>query len=292
MIENLNGIYETVNYRENTNIRMHDNTEYEEYPPHWHTAMEIIMPTENEYSLVYGDCSCTLKENEILIICPGVLHHLMAAQGHRIIFQAEMSSVIPIREIESVLTNISPGLLITPETFPDIYDHLRSLMDEIVAEYLQSAPLFEASIYARLLEILVEIGRNYTSLGGNFHTGSSKQSEYLEKFMDICNYISEHCTEKLTLDMAADRCGFSKYHFTRLFRQFTNVSFYRYLNQKRIARAEQLLINPALTITDVSLSCGFSSLSAFIRMFKIIKGCTPSQFRSLYKGPDRSAESS
>ncbi|MDO5346407.1 MAG: AraC family transcriptional regulator [Lachnospiraceae bacterium] len=286
MIENLNGIHETVNYRENTNIRMYDNTDYEEYPPHWHTALEIIMPLKNEYPLKYGDRTCSPQENEILIICPGVLHHLKATPGQRIIFQAELSSFSQIREVESVTANLSPGLLITPETFPDTYGHIHRLMEEIVTEYFQSSPLFEASIYARLLEILVIIGRSHTGLGGNFHAGSSKQLEYMEKFIDICNYISEHCTEDLTLDQVADRCGFSKYHFTRLFKQFTNVSFYKYLNQKRIARAEQLLINPSASITDVSLSCGFSSLSAFIRMFKIIKGCTPSQFRSMYEAPD------
>ena len=286
MIENLNGIHETVNYRENTNIRMYDNTDYEEYPPHWHTAMEIIMPLENKYPLQYGECTCSPLENEILIICPGVLHHLMAARGHRIIFQAELSSFSQIREVESIVTNISPGLLITPERFPENYDHIHRLMNEIVEEYFRSSPLFEASIYARLLEMLVIIGRSHTALGSNFHAKSSKQTEYREKLIDICNYISEHCTEDMTLDQIADRCGFSKYHFTRLFKQFTGVSFYKYLNQKRIARAEQLLIDPSISITDVSLSCGFSSLSAFIRMFKIIKGCTPSQFRSLYEAPD------
>ena len=101
--------------------------------------------------------------------------------------------------------------------------------------------------------------------------------------MDICSYISDHCTENLTLDQIADLSGFSKYHFTRLFKQFTNVSFYRYLNQKRILKAEQLLITPSMSVTNVALACGFSSLSAFIRMFKIIKGCTPSEFRSMYE---------
>lgn len=286
MIENLNGIHETVNYRENTNLRLYDNTDYEEYPPHWHTAMEIIMPLENEYPLQYGDCDVSPKEQEILIICPGVLHHLYAARGRRFIFQAELSSFSQIREVDSIITNLSPGLLISPETFPDSYEQVHRLMEEIVEEYSRSAPLFEVSIYSKLLELLVLIGRSDTALGGGFRAGNSKQMEYREKFIDICNYISAHYTEDLTLDQMADRCGFSKYHFTRLFKQFTNVSFYKYLNQKRIARAEQLLIDPSVSITDVSISCGFSSLSAFIRMFKIIKGCTPSQFRSMYEAPD------
>jgi len=82
--------------------------------------------------------------------------------------------------------------------------------------------------------------------------------------------------------MVADITGFSKYHFTRLFKQFTNISFYKYLNQKRIANAETLLINPDMSITEVALHSGYTSLSAFIRMFKLIKNCTPTEFRHMY----------
>ena len=76
--------------------------------------------------------------------------------------------------------------------------------------------------------------------------------------------------------------GFSKFHFTRLFKQFSGLSFYKYVNKKRIERAEQLLINPSISVTEVALQSGFSSLSAFIRMFKLMKGCTPTEFRDLY----------
>ena len=60
------------------------------------------------------------------------------------------------------------------------------------------------------------------------------------------------------------------------------MSFYKYLNQKRIENAERLLINPEVSVTEVSLSSGFTSLSSFIRMFKQIKGCTPSEYRTMY----------
>lgn len=282
MIENLNGIHETVNYKDDTNLRLYDNDKYEEYPNHWHTSLEIIMPTENEYRVDYDDFSCTLRENDIIFICPGVLHHIPAIQGKRYIFQAELYAVSFIKEVESILTILSPALLITPETCPDIYEQVRRLFLEIADEYHQASPLFEISIYSRLLEMISIIGRSHNNMRTHFSANNMKQREYIEKFMGICNYISEHCTEDLTLDLVADLCGFSKYHFTRLFKQFTNVSFYKYLNQKRIARAEQLLLNPSTSITDVSLSCGFSSLSAFIRMFKIVKGCTPSEFRAMY----------
>ena len=147
---------------------------------------------------------------------------------------------------------------------------------------MKNSPLAEAAIYSRLLSILVLLGRNYTETGKHFDVANTKQQEYTEKFMYICDYISAHCTEELSLDSVADLAGFSKFHFTRLFKQFTNVSFYKYLNQKRIATAEKLLANPDYTVTDGALNSGFSSLSSFIRMFKIIKNCTPTEFRSMY----------
>ncbi len=81
----------------------------------------------------------------------------------------------------------------------------------------------------------------------------------------------------------ADLAGFSKYHFSRLFKNFTGLSFYKYLNKKRIEHAEELLVDPSLSITEVALQSGFTSLSAFIRMFKQIKDCTPTEFRNLYE---------
>ena len=44
MIEVLNGIKETVLYKDIEGFKLHDNTDYESYPEHWHTPIEIIMP--------------------------------------------------------------------------------------------------------------------------------------------------------------------------------------------------------------------------------------------------------
>ena len=110
---------------------------------------------------------------------------------------------------------------------------------------------------------------------------SSKQHEYVDKFMNVCNYITEHCTESITVDELASLAGFSKFHFARLFKQFTNTSCYDYIIQKRIAYAEKLLIEPDLSITEVSMRSGFNSLSTFNRIFKSAKNCTPSEYKKL-----------
>lgn len=284
MIETLNGIFETVNYKQSTSLKLYDNDEYEDYPPHWHTTMEIIMPTENIYTVECHGQTTILREGDIALICPCCIHTLYAPPtGRRIIFQPDTSFLRFLKDIEPLFNILSPLFVITPEDFPAIHEKLCGLLTEIKEEYLSVASTFsEVLIYSRLLEIITLIGRNYVRHTENGSASTGQQKEYMEKFLHICDYIEDHCSEDLTLDGVADMCGFSKFYFSRLFKQFTNVSFYKYVNQKRIAKAAELLIEPKRPITDVALRCGFSSLSSFIRMFKIIKGCTPTEFRNLY----------
>lgn len=282
MIEILNGIRETVSYKEIEGFVLYDNTDYEVYPDHWHTPIEIIMPLENPYRVTCRDASFLLQEGDLLIINSGVIHSMPAMQGERLIFQADFSLLHNVTGIESTLSNMPSALLVTSENAPTIHERLKNLMLNICTEYFSDSILISASIYSRLIEMLVLIGREYTAGGNAFDVTHTKQKEYTEKFITVCNYIHEHCTESLSLDDAAALAGFSKYHFTRLFKQFTGISFYKYLNKKRIEHAEKLLVDPEISITEVALQSGFSSLSTFIRMFKLIKDCTPTEFRNMY----------
>lgn len=287
MIESLNGIFETINYKQRTSIKLYDNDEYEDYPTHWHTNPEIIMPTENIYTVECYNQIITLREGDIVLICPGCIHTLYAPEkGRRIIFQADINPLRFMKEIETLVTIISPLIVITPEDFPSIYDKVKSLLLEIKNEYLSSSTSFsEVSIYSKTLEIITLIGRSRAAAGMETTSPDAPrmQEEYIEKFIEICNYISAHCSDELNLEAVASMSGFSKFYFSRLFKQFTNVSFYKYVNQKRIEKAAEMLTEPNISITNVALSCGFESLSSFIRMFKIVKGCTPTEFRNMYQ---------
>ncbi|MBQ8305421.1 MAG: helix-turn-helix transcriptional regulator [Blautia sp.] len=285
MIKHLDGIFETVDYPQDSQICLYYNNEYENYPPHWHTSFEVIMPIENEYRVICGEHDYHLREGDVLIICPSMIHELFAPEtGERIIFQPGMSR-IGIKELNLLVSVMSPALLITPEEYPQIYEKIQRNMLEIKDEYFSYAPYAESSIFSRFLEILVLVGRNHGSLADqHLASANSRQKEYVEKFLFVTSYIDEHFAEDLTLEQVAALAGFSKYHFSRLFRQYTDSSFYKYLNQKRIDNAKTLLADPSLTVIEVALQSGFSSLSAFLRMFKQLNRCTPTEFRNMHDG--------
>lgn len=283
MIHHLSGIHETADYRTDTQVCLYYNDENENYPPHWHTPFEVIMPVKNGYTAVVGEQHYELREGDILLICPGIVHELFAPEsGERIIFQPSLSQ-IQIRELDLLISLLRPVVLITPEEFPDFHPIAQRLMMEIKEEYFLCEPYYETAIYSRFMRILVDIGRLHGALKHPVSDASnSRQKDYLDKFLYITNYINEHFAENLSLEQVADLAGFSKYHFTRLFKQYTDTSFYKYLNQKRIDYAKTLLLDPDLPVIDVALQCGFSSLSAFLRMFKQLNKCTPTEFRNMY----------
>ena len=161
MIKNLNGLHETVTYRADTQICLHYNENSECYPPHWHTPFELIMPTENSYRVRCGETEYLIQPGEILIICPGILHELFAPEhGKRIIFQPNLGQ-LRTKELELLTSMIRPAILITPESFPQIYARVHRMMLEIKNAYFSDAPFTETTIYARFLEILVLVGRSH-----------------------------------------------------------------------------------------------------------------------------------
>ena len=53
-----------------------------------------------------------------------------------------------------------------------------------------------------------------------------KKKEYMENIMSACNYINQHYNEQLSLENIAEISGFSKFHFTRIFKQCMGMTFY------------------------------------------------------------------
>lgn len=283
MNKELHGLRETVNFAEGAPIVMYENDQPVNYPNHWHSPIEIIMPVSGEYRVVCGERIFELNTGDILLIAPGTLHSLFAPKtGRRLIVQVDFSILRGLKEFNSIMAFITPAICISAAKTPEMHAEAERIMRSILQEHREGGALKEPLIYSYLIQMIVLIGRRYTAPLGEPAERAVRQPDYVEKFLYVCDYINQHFDESLTLDDAAALAGFSKFYFTRLFKQFTGVSFYKYLNRRRIMYAEQLLIEPQTSVTEAAIRSGFGSLSAFIRMFKLHKGCTPSEFRMLY----------
>lgn len=284
MIELLQGIHETVNFESMRGVKVYQNNVAEDFPLHWHNAIEIIMPMEGGYTVALSGQRVTLSPADIFVLPPGELHTLYAPKtGSRLIIQIDYSLLCNLVGMDSLLQLLRPYKLVTQDEKAALSGELRQLLYTIYEEYAAARPFKESCIYAQIVAFFVALGRSCVNLQALFpKLDGHKQAEYCEKFMWICGYINEHCTGVLTVEKVAREAGFSKFHFCRLFKQFTGSSFYDYLQSRRISYVETLLVDPACTVTEAALQAGFSSISTFNRTFKQHKQCTPSQYRALH----------
>lgn len=96
----------------------------------------------------------------------------------------------------------------------------------------------------------------------------------------VTGYMQDHLDdEDLGLDELAAVVGLSRFHFVTAFRLATGQTPHAWLTALRIGRAQQLLAQPALAITDIALAVGYQTPSAFAASFRKAVGTTPTEFR-------------
>ncbi len=278
MIENLIGVKEIVDYTNTQGLRIYLNDEYEDYPMHWHSATEIIIPIDSIYTIEVDDVKHIVNPKEILVIPPGQIHSLYAPpKGLRIIILIESSLLSNIQGFNSLLYNLRPFAIINEQTNGDSTEELISTIYEVIDEYFALSNFREVACFSLLMKFLVLLERS-KDIKILQNSTIKKKNNYYECISRTCDYIDKNCTNELPLEELANIAGYSPFHFSRLFKEYKNDTVYNYITKRRIMYAENLLMLPEMNITQVAINSGFESISTFNRVFKNINKCTPSQF--------------
>jgi AraC-like DNA-binding protein len=93
------------------------------------------------------------------------------------------------------------------------------------------------------------------------------------------DHVDRHYAAPLDLDRLAAVAGMSKYHFVRCFEASFGETPIRYVTRRRIERAQDLLRNANLTVTEICLVVWFSSLGSFSSRFRQLVGESPTAYR-------------
>ncbi|MBP0956022.1 MAG: helix-turn-helix transcriptional regulator [Oscillospiraceae bacterium] len=278
MIVHLNGDFETVDYVQNRSVLLYDNIENEEYPLHWHNAVEIIMPLTNGFEAVCGGKDYKLSERDILIIPAGTLHTLKAQSGRRLIFLCDNNSLIGNPALSELYSVLSEPMLINSSYDKEFLRSMNNILEEIYVLYSNFSDVTEVYIYIKLVTLLARV-KEYQLSEIKYDDGG----KYADKFRLILKYIEQNYANDITLEELASIAGYSTYHFSRIFKKYSSTTFINFLNRRRIKEAELLLLESGSSITDVAMQVGFASLTTFNRVFKSINGCTPSEYKKLYR---------
>ncbi|MHA6482396.1 helix-turn-helix domain-containing protein [Paenibacillus sp. strain BS8-2] len=95
----------------------------------------------------------------------------------------------------------------------------------------------------------------------------------------VLDYVGDHLAEEIYLDALAEKLNLSSGYLSTYFKDKTGSNFIEYVNETRIRKASELLLNTRSKIQEVAEAVGYRNITSFNRMFKKYTGLSPSEYR-------------
>lgn len=253
---------------------------------HHHDFYEIYFFLAGNVQYNVESRSYQLKAGDVLLINPLELHQPIFGKEHRSyerivlwINKNFLESISPSGEDLAACfhTNV-PGHtnLLRPESAMRqmlIYELEQLMLETASQEYCS-----EYCAMSYLVQVLIQLNRQAKQQNKEAEAKVASDSVV---YM-VLNYINTHYSEDLTLDFLANQFFISKYHLSREFGRLVGTSVHRYIVQKRLIMAKQMM-QEGKSSSEVYQHCGFGDYSNFYRAFKAEYQMSPREFAAQLK---------
>lgn len=144
---------------------------------------------------------------------------------------------------------------------------LRDILEKTRRKEWRNQMQASVALYQFLLQIMEDL-RN---------RGTQDSQERLDQAL---SHIREQFAGPLDISILSPRFGYTREHFTRLFRKKTGLTPGKYIRDLRIGRAGELLRSTRLSLDVIAVESGFRSANYLCRLFRRSTGMTPKEYRA------------
>lgn len=155
----------------------------------------------------------------------------------------------------------------------ELKKNIKALLSKLISLEYYKGIGNELLYRAYITEIMVQL--NNLTFNQEIYTDADMEKNNLIE--DMVEYINNHLEEDITIDKLSEYFYLSKFHLSREFKKHTGTTIHRYIVQKKLIEAKELIIR-GTPIIEVYKQCGFGEYSNFFRAFKNEYGVTPKQF--------------
>jgi AraC family transcriptional regulator len=237
----------------------------------------LLTTLSGKLDYTVDDKRATLELSESVVLEPNTN---VIAKGQRVelLFLTFSASL--------VIQNASTMRLIPPKsivTFTREHIHndrkLDAVLEEFASEVATEKPGRDIVMRALVEQLLVHILRNYSTPRLSEELELSRVGLVDRRIRRSVELMHAQLDQDLTLKALAAASYLSTFHFARLFKKLTGVSPHNYLAAIRATRAQLLLAETDLSVTEIGARVGYLSGSHFTKAFRIATGATPREFR-------------
>ena len=255
---------------------------------HFHPEFEITYVYNGQGTRLVGDNTADFTTDDLVFLGSNLPHtwisddefnsrpeqmEVVVVQFSESIFPPEFLNMPEMTAIRRLIKGAERGLAYPRKTIEPIKEALLQLPD------LQGFPQLNS-----LMNILHYLGKSTASapVASKYYTPQlNRRTE--ERLVRVCQYLHSNYTDQIRLSDLAEIANMNETAFCRFFRKMTGQAFVTYVNDLRIGKACNQLIEDRKNISEIAYSSGFNSLTHFNRSFLKRKGLTPKQFRDKFR---------
>ncbi len=253
---------------------------------HWHKAFQLCLVLEGTIVFHFTNKKVTVSKGDGLFI--------NYQQIHMAYSQEEPASYFCVQIPPAFLCADSRSAFFIKYVAP-FFDRVnfwgiplfadRPIDHEILKDIREIRNLFLHSSHpAKEIRAMVEVMKIWENI---IKMTGCTDNEYFvnppvnQRLRLVEQYIHEHYTQKITLDMLAAHISLSRSECSRFFNKATGQSFSSYLSCFRVNKSTDLLSHTDMSIAEVAHAVGFGSQSYYTETFRKLKNMTPKKYREL-----------
>lgn len=261
--------------------------EYKMPTKHLHDEFEIYYLLEGERYYFIEHKSYHVKKGNLVFVNHGMIHKTdisgkpyhdrMLIEFNEEPFSTFFSSVEGLNVID--FFNKLNGIL---ELNEQEQKHIVYLISSMYTEMHAKSIGYQTSVMMKLANLLIFSMRSKTEKSKSSDESSVDTNKH-RKVDEVASYIVKHCTETISLDNIATSFYVNKCYLSRIFKEVTGFTVNEYINIHRIQKAQTLLTDTDMNITEIADSLGYESITYFEKIFKKFHETSPLKYRKNYQ---------
>lgn len=258
-------------------------------PLHWHPEFEIATAASGLLDYQVGQDHILLEPRDSIFVAGNMLHRIRQLSGDKpdpmpnIVFFGSMiaaeTSTIYARYIQPIMDCPELPYVIFRH---DCSDHVQinALICDTYHLLREQPRCYEMAVQRNLSSIFEYLTLHFDVLPKAEATRVQLNTQV--RVQQMLAFIYAHYAEAITLADIANAASISRSEAGRCFQAYMGCSPVDALIRHRLEKAHELLKDTALTLQEISLTCGFHSVNYFSRRFRQHYGCAPSHTRATF----------
>lgn len=239
----------------------------------------LIFPLRGRLQASVAGAEFELREASALLVNPGSTAVATGREETECLMLTLTPAFVLDLAVRLRLTLSGASVVFSPERVEGD-ERLAQLAADLSNELVEEEAGQEIVITAQVEQLVVHLLRHHANVRRSDELELSRVGLVDRRIRRAVELMHAHMDRDLPIEELAAAAYLSPFHFARLFKKLTGASPHAYLANLRVQRAQQLLSETDLSISELSARVGYSSPSHFSKAFRQATGLTPRAFRS------------